>query len=420
MRLAILLGSLAGGNILVGFIYQWYTVTTVGPGAQTDALYAGMVVPQLVLSVVTGSLTNVLVPLLSNQTEDQFYHNAWSFFQGVGLLFGVIACVLFVAADIWVPWTVPGFDDNTTSLTLCLVRIQLVGMVFNALIMVQWSVNYARQRFIWVELSSIIANAIGFGFLIWGLARFGIVAAAWVMILRSFVQVLFLIRSLGPYKKPDWRSNIFKEAWRRLKPLLLGTTYFRTDQLVDRFLASMAPAGGLTLLHMAQQLYGSGNAILNKSIVTPMVPTLSNKAHTGDWQNFRHIYLKRLFAMAVATGLGFLIILIFGQSLLTLLFGHKRFDTQNVATLWWLLIALGGLWVGGGMGTITSSTFYAKGDTRTPTRLGIWTYTIYLPLKVASFILFKLTGLAISTSLFYMVNFILQLYFLRNLSHEES
>ena len=420
MRLAILLGSLAGGNILIGFICQWYTVTTVGPGLQTDALFAGMVVPQLVLAVITGSLTQVLVPLLSNEKEGQFYHSAWTFFQGIGLLFGVITFVLFVSAHIWVPWTVPGFDTNTTSLTLSLVRIQLVGMVFNALIAVQWSVNYARQRFIWVELSSIIANGIGFGFLIWGLSLFGIVAAAWVMILRAFLQVVFLIRGLGPYNKPDWRGEMLKEAWRRLKPLLFGATYFRTDQLIDRFLASMVPAGGLTLLHMAQQLYGSGSAILNKSITIPMVPMLANKAHAGDWRSFRHICFRRLFAMAGVTGLIFFVILIFGEPLLTLLFGHKRFGSESVVTLWWLLVALGGLWVGGGMGTITSSTYYAKGDTHTPTKVGIWTYTAYVPFKILAFYLFKLGGLAVSISIFNVVNFILQMYFLKRLPYENK
>jgi putative peptidoglycan lipid II flippase len=285
---------------------------------------------------------------------------------------------------------------------------------------VLWSVNYARQRFIWVELSSIISNIIGFGFLIWGLSRFGIVVAAWAMILRAFLQMLFLLRALGPYSKPDWRSEFLKEAWHRLKPLLLGNAYYKTDQLVERFLASMAPSGGLTLLYLAQQVYGSGNTILNKSIVTPMTPVLAQKAQARDWQNFRSIFLKRLLVMGGLTGLGFLVVLIFGRPLLTVLFGHKRFGSENVATLWWLLIALVGVWMGGGMGAITSTTFYAKGDTRTPTKLGIWTYTLYVPLKVGSFILFKLMGLAISTSLFYMVNFILQLYFLRNLSDEES
>jgi len=418
MRLAVLLGGLASGNVLLGFIYQWYIVTTVGPGAETDALYAGMVVPQLVLGIIAGSLTHVLVPLLSNQRELGFYKDAWIYFQSIGLLFSAITCILFLTSGIWVPWTVPGFDAGTKSLTLSLVRIQLVGVIFTALTAVLWSINYARQRFIWVELSSIISNVIGFGLLIWWLSRFGIVAAAWAMILKTFLQTLFLLRGLGPYSKPDWRSESLKEAWHRLKPLLLGNTYYKTDQLVDRFLASMAPAGGLTLLYMAQQLYGSGNTILNKSIATPMIPVMAEKAHARDWQAFRHIFLKRLLLMGGLTGLGFLVVLIFGKPLLTVLFGHKRFGTENVATLWWLLVALVGAWIGGGMGAITSTTFYAKGDTRTPTKLGIWIYTLYVPLKVVSFILFKLMGLAISTSLFYMANFILQLYFLNNLSHE--
>jgi putative peptidoglycan lipid II flippase len=418
MRLAMLLSGLAGGNILLGFIYQWYTVTTVGPGAETDALYAGMVVPQLVLAIIAGSLTHVLVPLLSNQRDEGFHQDAWVYFQGIGLLFSTVTGILYLTSYIWVPWTVPGFDANTKSLTLSLVRIQLVGIIFAALTAVLWSVNYARQRFIWVELSSIISNMIGFGLLVWGLSRFGIVAAAWAMILKTFLQTLFLLRGLGRYSRPDWRSESLKEAWRRLKPLLLGNTYYKTDQLVDRFLASMAPAGGLTLLYMAHQLYGSGNTILNKSIATPMIPVMAQKAHVRDWKTFRYIFLKRLLVMGGLTGLGFLVVLIFGKPLLTVLFGHKRFGIENIATLWWLLVALVGVWIGGGMGAITSTTYYAKGDTRTPTKLGIWTYTLYVPLKVGSFILFKLTGLAISTSLFYITNFLLQLYFLKNLSHE--
>ncbi len=182
----------------------------------------------------------------------------------------------------------------------------------------------------------------------------------------------------------------------------------------------MAPAGGLTLLYMAQQLYGSGNTILNKSIATPMIPVMAEKAHARDWQAFRHILFKRLLLMGGLTVLGFLVVLIFGKPLLTPLFGHKHFDAQNISTLWWLLVALGGLWVGGGMGTITSSTYYAKGDTRTPTKIGIWTYTTYVPLKILAFYLFKLGGLAVSISIYYLVNLILQIYFLKTLPYEDQ
>ena len=64
MKLNLALGWLAATNLLLGLLIQWYVVTRLGVGMATDALYAGMAVPQLVLAVVGGSLGHVLVPLL--------------------------------------------------------------------------------------------------------------------------------------------------------------------------------------------------------------------------------------------------------------------------------------------------------------------------------------------------------------------
>ena len=49
------------------------------------------------------------------------------------------------------------------------------------------------------------------------------------------------------------------------------------------------------------------------------------------------------------------------------------------------------------------------GDTKTPTRLFILTYTIYFPLKVLAFLRYGLMGLAVATSVHMIVNFTLQL-----------
>ena len=58
VRLAVILGGLAGVNILLTFFYQWYVLITIGPGWQTDAFFAGMAVPQLFLAVLSGSMTD--------------------------------------------------------------------------------------------------------------------------------------------------------------------------------------------------------------------------------------------------------------------------------------------------------------------------------------------------------------------------
>lgn len=401
--LAVILGGLAGINVLLAFFYQWYILTMIGPGRQTDALFAGMVVPQLLLTVVTGSVTQVLVPLLAIEDTDDFQREAWSFFQGVGLIFGILAILFFVTAATWVPWTVPGFDSETRSLTISLVRIQLVGMVFMALNGVAWSAYHSRQRFVWAEVSPVLGTLGGLFFLIWGLPRFGVIVAAWAMVLRAMFQTLLLLPGLGRYRMPDWRTDVAREAANRIYPLILGTTYYKTGDLVDRFLASMAPTGRLSLLHFANQIYMAGNFVLTKALVSPMVPLLAKKVAEKEWLSFLRISRKRLlwaFGITVAVSV---CIFFSGAPLFSFLFGYGQFKIAEIVTLRWLLIALVGVWVGGALGQVLSSSFYAKGDTRTPTKIGIFSFTLGLGFKVAGFFYWGVLGIAAGSSLYYLL-----------------
>src|SRR5437762_8894474 len=110
MRQPLLLGTLAASNIGVAFIFQWYVIVALGPGVATDALFAGMTVPQLLLTVVSSSLTQVLVPLLGGEPADRLRHHAWGFFVHVAAAFSVMAALLYLAAPYWIPLIVPGFS----------------------------------------------------------------------------------------------------------------------------------------------------------------------------------------------------------------------------------------------------------------------------------------------------------------------
>jgi putative peptidoglycan lipid II flippase len=420
MRLTIILGIFAIVNILLSFLYVWYIITTLGASAVTDAFFAAIVIPQLVLAVVSDSLTHVLVPLLANRKGAGFFREAWSFFQGVGLLFGGAAIILSVSASIWVPWIFPGFDKAGVLLTTSLLRIQLIGMVFSALTAVLWSAYHAQQRFIWCELSPILALFGGFAFLLWGLPRFGITAAAWAMVLKLALQSLLLIPVLGPYHIPAWKSKEVKEAWRRIHPLLLGTTYYKTDQLVDRFLLSMAPVGSITLLHLAAQIYSAGNTILNRAIGAPMVPMLAQKAQTREWPAFIRIFKKRLILILWITGLTLLAILLFGKPVLSLVFAWRRFTASEVSLLWLILIGFAGVWIGGALGQVLAPSFYAKGNTTTPTKIGIFGFSLGLLFKFSGFYLWGVVGVAIGTSLYYLLNSGLLYLFLNKEMHAEE
>ncbi|MBT3367962.1 MAG: virulence factor MviN [Nitrospina sp.] len=363
-------------------------------------------------------MTQVLVPLLTIENEGDFQKEAWNFFQGIGFVFLALALLLFATAAVWTPWIVPGFDLETQLLTITLVRVQLVGMVFMGLNGVAWSAYYSRQKFIWAEVSAVFGTLGGFFLLIWGLPRFGIIVAAWAMVLRSALQTVLLLPGLGQYSTPDWKSKTSGKAWRRLYPLLLGSTFYKTGDMVDRFLASMTSTGQLSLLYFASQIYMAGNLILSKALAAPMVPLLAKRASAREWVLFRRIVNNRLLWTLGITLSVFVGIVFSGTSVLSFLFGHGRFTIDEVLTLHWILVSLVGVWIGGALGQILSNGFYAKGNTRTPTKIGIFGFTIGLGMKVVGFLYWGILGIAVGTSLYYLLNvFLLKFALQRNLNN---
>jgi putative peptidoglycan lipid II flippase len=404
LSLVLRLGLLAGANLLVSFVLQWLVVVTIGPGPQTDALFAAVAAPQLAVTIVAGSLSHVLVPLLSGESDTESRRDAWTFFVLLGMISMAVAAVLFLFAPYWVPLLVPGFSATQKTLTTVLTRIELAGIVFTVLSGVLWSVHRARHQFAWPEIAFLLGSLLALAVLVRTLPRYGVVAAAWVGVLQSAVPAVLLLPGLGAFRRPRFRSAVTYEAWHRIKPLVLCMTYYKTDPLVDRFLSSLAPAGGLTLLNLAQQAWGAVAQILNRAITGPLVPTLAMYAKQERWPLFRQAYRNRLVWNTVVTVAFFAALLVTGPWALTVLVGHGGVTVDNVRLLWWLLLALGGVLVGGAAGQIVSSAFYSMGNTATPTRVGMVGFTIGIALKAVGFMELGIVGIAVGASAYYLFN----------------
>ncbi len=420
MKQTVQLGALSAANLGIAFLFQWCVLTQLGPGTETDALFAGMTLPQLTLAVISGSLMHVLVPLLAGEDEERLRRDAWSFLALVGGVFCMLAACFYATASWWVPLLVPGFDASAQALTVELTRIQLIGMVFAAINGVQWAAYHARQQFLWAEGAPILANLAALLLLVWALPRFGVTAAAWVGVLRMVLETLLLSPGMG---RPVFirrrallaearQTSAIQVAWQRMKPLLLGTAYYKTDPLVDRFLLSNAGSGSISLYYLALQIYGAANQIINKAIAAPLMPQLSMMYKAGDSDGFRRVYHRKLVQVGVVGLAGLLVVGLWGQLLLQLLIGHGNVNADNVSQLWWILLWLGGVFIGGAAGQICAMSFYAGGDTTTPTRMSIVTYTCYVPCKLLSFHVWGVQGLALTTSVYYLANVLLQMYLL--------
>lgn len=403
MGLTLTLAGFTSASLVLGFLSQLYLVAHVGAGSTTDAFFAALTLPLLVLAVISGSLTNVLVPLFVGHADERA-SPAWGFFGLAGLVFGGLALVLGASAPLWVRLLFPGFDDEALGLTVVLTRIHLVGMVFTALYAVELASCHARGRFVWPDLTSPLGGVLSLALLVWGLDRYGIEFAAWAYVLRFALPTLLLLPQLGSFRTSSLSRDLVATAWARVKPLLLATSYYKSGVVVDRFFASLAPAGGLSLLNLAQQLHAGIFQVVANAVVNPMVPRLVAAERVGSNETFQTIYRSRLKWVVAGTTAIVVAAAVVGRPVIEFVFGPGETTTDQQQLLYLLFIALAGYLIGGGSGQVLAATFYATGDTKFPAKVGVVGFTLSVLLKLIGFWLFGLVGVAVAASVHQVFN----------------
>lgn len=399
---------LAGAANLLTFLgIYWLVLTRIGAGPESDAFFVALVLPQLMASIVQSGLAHVLIPILSIGTADNRARDGWTFFQVCLLVFGAMALLLGATAPIWVQWLAPGFADEYLRLTVTLVRITLVAMFLTVLNGVCIAVHHANRRFIYVEFAESTAGCLAIILLLSTIGELGVLAAAWAVTLRYGASVCLLLPGLGPYRAPKFNRDSIRTTWSRAWPLFAGSSYTKLDIAVDRMLASFAAPGLLSLLNIGQQIFGAGNLLIYKASSAPVFPRLSQLAAAGEWAEFRGLYRSRLAANAAISLAVILVLIAVGQPLLAWILDHGRFESGNIRTLWTIMIAMSGLLVGGSVGQIAAMAFYATGDTRSPTIIGVIGFSIGIVLKVGGFFLFGVIGIAAATTIYYLFNVVI-------------
>lgn len=402
-RLGLALGAAAAATIVLSFVIQWITLTRLGPGLTTDAFFAALAVPQFVVAVVANPIAHVLVPLLAAERSRSVNEDVWAIFLIGAAGFGAITFVLAVSAGAWIPMTVAGFSVGGKVLALRLVLILLPGMAFIGTSTILRSVYQSRQQFIWPAISAVLAAVVGLSYLVWALPRAGVEAAAWSFTLRSATELVLMLPALPHPRRPSLRSELLPLFWGRIRPLLLGNTVERTDIVLDRLLASLAPSGGLSLLYLGQQVWGAAGQIVNRAVGDPARTALARRAARQEWLAFFTIYRTRLAVVFAITILCAASLALIGRPALEFVFGIRNMTDADVQLLWLLMLLLAGVLIGDPTSHLLLTSFYATGDTATPTKIGIVTYALGIALKLAGFWFFGIVGIAAGTSIYYLL-----------------
>jgi putative peptidoglycan lipid II flippase len=406
LRLGILLASAASLQLAAGLAIQLAVLRIVGPGLETDAYIAAQTAPMVLFAVLAASLQNVWQPRLS-VAHDQA--EAWRIeqraAQGQGLLlFGVATLVLAATVPAWSRLLFPAFSARQLELLAAMTPPLLAAALFNCLCLLQAAALRARERFLLAEAVGLGATLLALGLVVVLVPRQGIASVAWITLGR-FVVVYGVLLGFTGWSRPSvvsgWRDA---GAWRQLRPIVGSSSLHKAGPLVDRYWSSQSAPGGMTLFGLAQMGVVAVTTIIERALAMPVNARMGRLHAEGRHRAMRDALRRALLLIGVAVLVLFAVLLALRPGWDSLTATALKLEPPASQALWWYSVLLLGHVLSGAAGTVCVAVFYALGDARTPSIIISIGFLIGVAMKSLGFISFDLSGLAIATSAYQVLN----------------
>jgi putative peptidoglycan lipid II flippase len=286
---AMLLGLFSFASRIVGLIRDRILSGEFGAGDVLDAYYAAFKLPDFVYNLlIVGAISASFIPLFIKalQTKEK-EAGAWRFTSNVLNILGVFSLIVVVLMAIFVKplagVIAPGFTGEKHELVVTFTRILLVGEFLLSLSVVFGSVLQGLKRFFLYAVAPIFYNLGIIVGALWLVPLFGPSGLAWGVVLGTFAH--FLIQALGVFAfgfKYSWifdlKDKAIREVVRLTGPRVLGLAVTQVNVVVTTMLASLLPAGGLTMFNFANNIAYFPIGIIGVSYAVAIFPSLSEHA----------------------------------------------------------------------------------------------------------------------------------------------
>lgn len=444
------------GSRLLGLVRDQVFAALFGAGFLKDVFDVGFRIPNLLRDLFAeGALSAAFVKTFTQTIETKGEVEAWRLanlvLNGLAVLLSVIVILGILFAPQIIAITAHGFTPEKAHLATVATRIMFPFLILVALAAVAMGVLNSKGKFAVPASASTMFNI---GSIVGGLlfaywlsgggwvtprsnteipsfpAQWALIGMAIGTLIGGIFQFAFQIPSLRRvgfhfrfilnFTDPGVRQVI-----KLMTPALIGTAAVQINVLVNTFLASSIP-GGIGWLSYSFRLMQFPIGIFGVAIGTATLPLISRYAARNDIRNFRATLSSSIglvFVLTIPAAFGLITL---SQPIVALLFERGAFraaDTQMVAA------ALAG-WSIGLIGysaiKILSPAFYALDDTRTPMIISLISIFVNV---IGSYMLRNLfarfgvtpqtpsgyahVGMALSTSLVAITNFIALAFFMR-------
>jgi len=284
-----------------------------------------------------------------------------------------------------------------------------------------------RGHFATPALAPVIMNVCWVGTLLFIFARFAVEGQAptdpakqlemarvlaWGVLVAGALQLFVQVPALGRHgllrAKPGSTAGIgaselirgARDVIARSAPLALGAAVYQINVLSDGLMAEgLLPDGGPTAHYLANRVQQFPLALIAVAATSSVFPALKILGHKGERDELRQLHDRTqlgvaFLALPAAAGLFAL-----AAPITSALFEHGSFTAEGVERQAAVLRMLAFALLPAGAVGLTSRSYYAMGDFKTPVRISIWMLVSNILLNLLFVVGFDMDadGLALGT-----------------------
>ncbi|HMJ06850.1 MAG TPA: murein biosynthesis integral membrane protein MurJ [Chthoniobacterales bacterium] len=411
---------------VLGLVREMVIASLFGASRNLDAFLTAFRAPNMLRDLFAeGALSTAFVTTFSKKISAEGDQSAWTLANKVATLTTVFMSVITVLGVILAPYLVaalaPGFDPGKAALTVLLARVMYPFILLVSLAALVMGMLNAKNVFgvpamasSFFNLGSIVGGVL---FAWWLDPAFGtraLVGLALGTLVGGLLQLVVQVPSLlkiGYVFHPDfhWRDEGVRKVLQLMGPAVIAASAVQVNVLINSMFASYLQDGAVSWLNIAFRLMQLPLGIFGVAVATVTLPLISRSAAQGNKAEFRGALahaLRLVMLLTIPSAIGLMIL---AEPIISLIYEHGRFTAaataQTAGALRFYALGL----VGYSAVKVLAPAFYALDRRNLPMVVSI--FSILLNAGLNYILTFRMglghRGLALSTSLIAMTNFLL-------------
>lgn len=416
------LSLLTMGSRILGLVREMTKAAFLGTSALSDAFTIAFFIPNLLRRLFAeNSISVAFIPTFRQYLDNESPQKIKEFLSATFTVIALATSLTVVAGIIGAPLIIPFFGTGTDE-TVLLTRIMFPYLAIISLAAFFQGILNGIRVFSPTGFTPILFNLVIIGST-WLFSSFtGNPARAMAIgvllggTVQAAFQLPFVLKAGFRFKPVNPLVALSdpgtKTVLHLIGPTVIGMAAYQINDLVSSILASNAGTGIVSSLQYSLRLQELILGVFAVSIGTVILPDLSSHAAKEQWDLFTRLLSRAMNIIAFITIPVTFFSLVFGQSLITLLFKTRSFSDDSVAlTLNAFTFHVMGLYCIA-LNRIISPAFYAKKDTKRPTIAGLFSFCANIILALILVGPMRGGGIALALSLASAVNTACLLYFL--------